>query len=168
MNTSTPGPRPWKKWQDWTVVLLGAALIATVLVTTPSSSARVTVLVIGSLLMLSGMYSLGTPELRSEYAHMVFGLLLAASPWALGFVHEGVAWSCWVLGAGAVLLGLASLPPAAEPAAHRGSEGQARHVSELTEVRESGGRHHLPDPDAEPAGAAESTERALSAMGSES
>lgn len=149
MNIRNPEPRPWKRWQDWTVVLLGASLITTVLVTDPSSSGRATVLVVGSLLTLSGVYSLGTPDLRSEYAHMVLGLLLSASPWALGFAHEGVAWWCWILGVGAVLLGLASLPPAVEPAACAEFSGPARVVSELTEVRASGGRHRLPEPDAD-------------------
>lgn len=160
MKSRTPISRPWKKWQDWTVVLLGAALIATVLVTEPSSSARATVLLAGSLLVLSGMYSLGTPELRSEFAHVVVGLALFASPWALGFAHGTVAWSCWILGAGAVLLGLASLPPTGEG---RGGSGQPRHVGELTEVRGSGGRHRLPESNAE-AGRS-GAERALSGTG---
>lgn len=122
------------------MLLLGASLLLIGPQVDAATGAELAVLALGSLLGLSGFYSLGAPELRTEYAHMTLGLLLLASPWALGFDDQGGAWSCWTTGLLAVLLGLSSLPPA-----ECGADGP-RSVSELTEVSPgSGGRHHRPD-----------------------
>lgn len=157
MTTETPEPLPWRKWQDWAVVLLGAFLLAADPQINADGGAELAVIVLSSLLALSGIYSLGAPELRTEYAHVALGLLLLASPWALNFADQSGAWWCWILGLLAVLLGLSSLPAA--DAEH----DPTRSVSELTEVTENGGRHHLPDPDAQITSARpSSTRRSLS------
>lgn len=138
------------------MVVLGASLFLMIPMTDPDSGARLAALVLGSLLALSGVYSLGAPELRTEYAHVVLGLVLFLSPWVLGFAGPA-SWLCWVVGTFAVLLGLAALPEA-DPA-----EAQPRSVSELTEVSETGGRHHMPDPDEQvPAATGSSTLRTFS------
>lgn len=136
------------------MLLLGASLLLIGPQVDAATGAELAVLALGSLLGLSGFYSLGAPELRTEYAHMALGLLLLASPWALGFDDQGGAWSCWTIGALAVLLGLSSLPPA-----ECGADGP-RSVSELTEVSPgSGGRHHRPDPDSQIASATSTSVR---------
>lgn len=167
MNTPERGPHPGKRWQGWTGVLLGSALMTTVVQTAPGTGARNIVLVFGSLLAVSGVYSLVVRQHRSEYAHMVLGFLLFVSPWVLGFAGQSTALPCWILGAGAVLLGLASLPPAEEPAAHSQQSQRPLRVCELTEVRASGGRHHLPDPSTDAGEAVtSSTQPALSGQSS--
>lgn len=159
MTSENPRPRPWRKWQDWGVVLLGTALLLADPVVHSAVRAELAVLVLGSLLVLSGLYSLGAPELRTEYAHVALGLLVFASPWALHLADLGSAWWCWIAGLIAVLLGISSLPPA-------DSADPPRAVAELTgltEIAEGGGRHHRPDPDAQLGSArTSSTRRALS------
>ena len=136
------------------MLLLGASLLLVGPQLGATTGAELAVLALGSLLGLSGLYSLGAPELRAEYAHMALGLLLLASPWALDFDDRGGAWSCWITGVLAILLGLSALPPA------ESEDDRARSVSELTEVAPSGGRHHRPDPDSHvPSSTASSTRR---------
>lgn len=146
-RTRTSEARPWTRWQDWAVVLLGASLFLMTPITAPGSGTRLTVLVLGSLLALSGVYSLGAPALRTEYTHIVLGIVLFVSPWMLRFadLHNHSAWVCWGLGFLAVLLGLAGMPAA--DTGEQETEDPLRKVSDLTDITRVGGRHHLPDPD---------------------
>jgi uncharacterized membrane protein HdeD (DUF308 family) len=116
---SGSGARPWSRWQDWAAVVLGAYLVLSTLWTETTGGALAALLVLGFLMLVSGLWSLATPaSMTSEYVHIALGVLLFVSPWALGFADlGGASWTAWILGVLAVLVGAAALPEA--NAAHR-------------------------------------------------
>lgn len=116
--------RPWTRWQDWGAVVLGVYLILATLWTTTGPAALTAMIVLGALLGISGAWSLAIPgSITSEYAHVVLGILLVVSPWVLGYAASvGAAWTTWVVGVLAVIVGVAALPEASS--AHR--SGMAR------------------------------------------
>ncbi|WP_438387544.1 SPW repeat protein [Actinopolyspora saharensis] len=116
--------RPWTRWQDWGAVVLGVYLILATLWTTTGPAALTAMIVLGALLGISGVWSLVMPgSITSEYAHVVLGILLVVSPWAFGYAASvGAAWTTWVVGVLAVIVGVAALPEA--NSAHR--SGMAR------------------------------------------
>lgn len=111
--------RAWTRWQDWAAVLLGAYLVVATLWTMTTMSALLTMLVLGGLLVIGGAWSLAIPgSMTSEYAHMLLGVLLFVSPWVLGYAaFAGAAWTSWVVGVLAVIVGAAALSEVG--AAHR-------------------------------------------------
>lgn len=118
-------PRPWTRWQDWAAVILGAYAILATLWTQTNGNALSAMLVLGALLVIAGLWSLAMPgSITSEYSHMLLGVLLFISPWVLGYTaNMGAAWTSWIVGVLAVLVGAAALPEA--NAAHqRGVAGQ--------------------------------------------
>ncbi|CAM05413.1 hypothetical protein SACE_6240 [Saccharopolyspora erythraea NRRL 2338] len=117
--------KPWMRWQDWVGVVLGAYLVLATLWTSTNGNAMSAMIVLGALLVIASVWSLAMPgSMTSEYAHMLLGVLLFISPWALGYTdYMGAAWTSWVVGVLAVIAGAAALPEA--NAAHqRGVAGQ--------------------------------------------
>lgn len=117
--------KPWTRWQDWAAVVLGAYLVLAPLWTTTNTGAMSAMIVLGALLVITAAWSLAMPgSMTSEYAHMLLGVLMFISPWVLGYYDlMGAAWSSWVVGVLAVVVGAAALPEA--NAAHgRGVAGQ--------------------------------------------
>lgn len=148
------------RWPQWCVLALGLgqALLSAV-VFAPAEPGRLALLVVGTLLVLSALYSLSTPELRTEHAHTLLGAVLAGAPWACGFAGSGrPAQLCWLLGGVTALVGIASVlapggrarraEPERVPAAEteRATDpGHTRRVGELTSVTaQPAGRHHEP------------------------
>lgn len=144
-------------WSTWSASALGLGQIllsATAFSAEPSG--RLAMLVVGALLLLSVLYSLITPGLRTEYVHVFLGLVLMSAPLTCGFAGSGgpAAW-CWALGGATVLVGLANLPPpgatesagSSEPAVARSEpeptgEPWPTRVGELTAVTaQQTGRH---------------------------
>lgn len=116
--------KPWTRWQDWLVVLLGVVAALAPLVVTVSTAAAWTLVVFGVLIAAVGLWSLAMPgSVVSEYFHLGLGVLLFVSPWVLGYTDlTGAAWTSWVVGVLAVAAGAAALPEA--NTAHRGLAGQ--------------------------------------------
>lgn len=118
MGARSSEVRPWQRWQDWAAVVLGVYLVLATLWAPTTGGATSALAVLGILLLVSGLWSLAAPgSLTSEYVHIVLGVLLFVSPWALGFAELGGSGTAWVVGVIAVALGLAALPEAS--AAHR-------------------------------------------------
>ncbi|WP_181188208.1 SPW repeat domain-containing protein [Actinopolyspora mortivallis] len=113
------GARPWTRWQDWGALLLGVYLILATLWTVTGPAALTAMILLGALLAVSGVWSLAMPgSVASEYAHVVLGILLVLSPWMFGYAGSGgAAWTSWVVGVLAVVVGVAALPEASS--AHR-------------------------------------------------
>lgn len=113
------GGKAWVRWQDWGAVILGAYLILATLWTTTNAGGLVTMIVLGALLLISGLWSLAMPgSMTSEYSHMVLGVLTFIAPWVIGYsMMMGSAWTSWVIGVLAVVVGAAALPDAT--AVHR-------------------------------------------------
>lgn len=124
-SSSGSSAKPWTRWQDWASVVLGAYLVLATLWTATGAAALTTMIVLGALLVVAGAWSLAMPgSITSEYAHVLLGVLLVISPWVLGYTQfGGAAWTSWVVGVLAVIVGVAALPEA--NAAHRsGMAGQ--------------------------------------------
>jgi hypothetical protein len=98
----------WKRWQDWSVVILGVLLFIAPFAfgATTFASAAWTAYIGGALLVIFGLVSLANPSLQaSEWVDGVVGVLLFLSPWVLGFTAlSTLAWSAWIIGVLAVLL----------------------------------------------------------------
>ncbi|MGH4013403.1 MAG: SPW repeat domain-containing protein [Pseudonocardiaceae bacterium] len=116
--------KQWMRWQDWGAVVLAVVAGLSVLWLETSDAAAWTLLGFGVLLLASGLWSLAMPgSVASEYVHIALGVLLFISPWVLGYADlVGAAWTSWVIGALAVLVGAAAVPVATTT--HRGVAGQ--------------------------------------------
>ncbi|MEU6130114.1 SPW repeat protein [Saccharopolyspora sp. NPDC047091] len=117
--------RPWTRWQDWAALVLGLYAVLATMWTRTSGGALSAMVVLGGLLVIAAVWSLALPRsMTSEYAHMLLGVLLFIAPWVLGYsALTGAAWTSWVVGVLAVLVGAAALPEAT--VAHgRGVAGQ--------------------------------------------
>ena len=99
----------WKRWQDWLTVIIGVLLFITPFVfgATAMAGAAWTAYIGGALLVIAGLWSLssGTNQWL-EWAMVVVGVLVFIAPWVLGFTSESsIAWSAWIAGVLAVLIG---------------------------------------------------------------
>lgn len=116
--------KQWTRWQDWGAVVLGIIAGLSVLWLTVSDAAMWSLLVFGVLLLATGLWSLAMPgSVASEYVHIALGALFFISPWVLGYADAtGAAWTSWVIGALAVVVGASAVPVATT--VHRGMAGQ--------------------------------------------
>jgi uncharacterized membrane protein len=99
----------WKRWQDWATVVVGVLLFITPFVfgATTTTAAAWTAYIGGVLLVIAGLWSLSSGTNQwIEGAEVVLGVLLFIAPWVLGFSSlTNMAWSCWIAGILAVVLG---------------------------------------------------------------
>lgn len=116
--------KQWMRWQDWGAVVLGVVAGLSVLFVDTSNAAKWTLVVFGVLLLASGLWSLAMPgSVASEYVHIALGALLFISPWVLDYYDlRWAAWTSWVVGVLAVVIGVVAIPVATT--AHRGVAGQ--------------------------------------------
>ena len=111
--------KKWSRWQDWVAVAVGAYAALSVLWTTQAGSSTPILVTLGVLLVAAGVWSLAMPGLVTmEWIHVVIGILLVISPWFGGYATQiGVAWTSWVCGALAIVVGVWAIQPARQ--AHR-------------------------------------------------
>ncbi|MET0714822.1 MAG: SPW repeat protein [Mycetocola sp.] len=111
--------KKWTRWQDWAAVALGLYVALSVLWTTQAGTSMPILITLGVLLAGSGVVSLAMPGLVSmEWIHVVIGALLVISPWVGGYASQmGVAWTSWICGALAIVVGALAIQPARQ--AHR-------------------------------------------------
>jgi len=99
----------WKRWQGWITVVLGVLLFITPFIFGATGMAAVawTAYVGGLLLVIAGLWSLSAPSIHfTEYSEIVIGVLVFVAPFVLGFTGlTYMAWSDWIAGILAVLLG---------------------------------------------------------------
>jgi uncharacterized membrane protein HdeD (DUF308 family) len=104
-------PGTWKRWQDWLTVVIGVLLFITPFVfrATGITAAAWTAYIGGVLLVIAGLSNLSLSNGKNqliEWAEVVIGVLLFIAPWALGFASvSNIAWSVWIAGVLAVLIG---------------------------------------------------------------
>ncbi len=114
--------KPWRKWQDWSTLALGAILFFAPLLygalNTPPCSLGSTAWfsapsswdawIAGVLLVAASLWALARPGAGvTEWVRIVLGVWLFFVPWILGFVATGVvAWTAWVIGLLVVALAL--------------------------------------------------------------
>ena len=116
--------KAWTRWQDWAALVIGVLAALSPLVVATSTGAVWALVVLGVLIAATALWSLASPDsVFSEYAHIVFGVLLFISPWVLTYSDlTGASWTSWVAGVLAVIVGATAVPAAT--ASHRSIAGQ--------------------------------------------
>jgi len=104
--------KTWRRWQDWIALVAGVYALLSPLWTGTDTAAMWSLIVFGALIALASLASLARPEMDSlEYAHAVLGALLFIAPWVLGYADiMGAAWTSWIAGLVALVVGVAALP----------------------------------------------------------
>jgi hypothetical protein len=104
----------WKRWQDWSVVVLGAIMFVTPFVfgETSQTVAAGAAYVLGVLLVLAGLGNAATAKAGGfEIVPAILAVILFVSPWIFGFTAvTALAWSAWIV-AILIVLAIGSLYP---------------------------------------------------------
>ncbi|MDN3358730.1 SPW repeat protein [Actinomadura sp. DC4] len=105
--------KAWTRWQDWVAVVAGVyAILSPIWVsTTHEGGAVASLIVLGALLVITGLYSLARATTLSSVAAqwllVLWGVLLFVAPWVITYTsHSGAAWTSWIVGVIGVLAGL--------------------------------------------------------------
>src|SRR5260370_17215796 len=110
----------WKRWQDWSVVVLGAIMFVSPLVfaETCQTVAASAAYVLGALIVLAGLLNAAMARAGGvEIVPAILAVILFVSPWVFGFsVVTALAWSAWIV-AILLVLALGSLYPTVPPPA---------------------------------------------------
>jgi hypothetical protein len=113
-NKEVTSMRPWTRLQDYGVLIAGlyAALSPIWVSTTGERGAFWALIALGVLMAVAALSSLAMPGVvATEWLVILFGVLLFAAPWVLGYTDRtGAAWTSWVVGVVAVVLGASSVP----------------------------------------------------------
>ena len=104
----------WTRWQDWVAVAAGLYTALSTIWTAHTGASVPLMIVLGVLLIAAGVWSLAMPGLVSmEWIHVALGVLLFISPWVGNYVAStGAAWTSWIVGVIAVVVGLLAVQPA--------------------------------------------------------
>ena len=96
------------------VAVAGAVLALSPIWVSVSASAIATMIVLGSLIFLAGLFAAVSPRVVvGGWANVIFGVATFIAPWVIGYnAKPGASWTSWVVGAIAFLLGLAAFVPA--------------------------------------------------------
>lgn len=105
--------RPWGRWQDLIIALVGIWLFISpwVLTTTGSAEAAWNTWIVGAIIFvvaLVALVALGTPSNpTADWVNVVLGVWLFISPWVLRYtgVKDG-SWNAWIFGVSTVILAL--------------------------------------------------------------
>jgi SPW repeat len=93
----------WKRWQDWSVVVLGAILFVTpfVFAETAMTTAATSAYILGVLVVLAGLLNAAMSKVGGlELIPAVLAVIVFVSPWLFGFASvTALAWSAWIIGA---------------------------------------------------------------------
>lgn len=102
----------FKRWQDWAIVAIGIALVATPFVfsETSNSNAAYTAYIMGALVALGGLVTafMATPLRLLEWTVATLGVILFVTPWLFGFTTAvATSWVCWI--AAVAIVGVSSI-----------------------------------------------------------
>ena len=104
----------WKRWQDWSVVVLGAVMFVTPFVfgETSQTVAASAAYALGVLLVLAGLGNAAIAKAGGfEIVPAILAVILFVSPWSFGFTAvTALAWSAWIV-AILIVLAIGSLYP---------------------------------------------------------
>lgn len=107
--------KKWTRWEDWVAIAAGAAAVISALIIPPMGASVALMLVLGALLIISGVVNLAMPGLVAmEYVQAALGVLLIISPWVGGYADAmtfGAAWMSWICGAVALVVALLAIRP---------------------------------------------------------
>ena len=102
----------WTRWQVWLGLLAGAYAALSPLWTDTDTTATRTMIVLGAVTVAVSLWSLATSEERfSEYALMIVGVCLVASPWVMSFDNmSNMRLTAVITGAVAIVAGILAMP----------------------------------------------------------
>jgi hypothetical protein len=100
------------RWQDGVCLVAGLYALLSPLWTSTDTVAMWSLIVLGVLIAAASVVPLTGRTMDSmEYGHAAFGVLLFIAPWVLGYADQtGAAWTSWVVGVIAFVVGLAAVP----------------------------------------------------------
>lgn len=100
------------RWQDGVCLVAGLYALLSPLWTETSTAAMWTLVILGALIAAASVMPLMGRTLDTmEYAHAAFGALLFIAPWVMGYSGAtGAAWTSWIVGVVAFVVGLSALP----------------------------------------------------------
>ncbi len=106
--------KKWTRWEDWVAVVVGLVTAISALVMAPVGASMTMMLVLGALLIISGLVNLAMPGLVAmEWVQLALGVLLFISPWIGGYANAaGPAWVSWICGAIAAIVAAVAVRPA--------------------------------------------------------
>ena len=104
----------WTRWEDWVAVVVGAVVALSGIFMERAGASMVWMLVLGVLLVASGLVNLAMPGLvATEYVQLGLGVLLFIAPWIGGYASAmGPAWVSWIGGAVAAIVAALAIRPA--------------------------------------------------------
>ncbi len=107
--------KKWTRWEDWVAIAAGLAVALSTMFVPAMGSSVAIMLVLGVLLIISGLVNLAMPGLVAmEYVQGALGVLLIISPWIGGYADAmtfGAAWMSWVCGAIVVVVAALAIRP---------------------------------------------------------
>lgn len=110
--------KKWTRWEDWVAIAAGLAVLLSTMFVTHAGASLSMMLVLGALLVVSGIVNLAAPGLVAmEYVQAGLGVLLIISPWVGGYAGSmsmGAAWMSWICGAVALVVGILAIRPSME------------------------------------------------------
>ena len=108
--------KKWTRWEDWVAIAVGLVAAGSTFFMEQSGASMVWMLVLGVLLIASGLVNLAMPGLvATEYVQLGLGALLFIAPWIGGYASAtefGPAWISWICGAVAVIVAALAIRPA--------------------------------------------------------
>lgn len=105
--------KKWTRWQDWVAVAAGLYAALSTLWTAAAGASLALMLILGILLIISGLWNLAMPGMVAmEWVQVALGVLLFISPWIGVYATQmGVAWTSWICGIVAVVVALLAVQP---------------------------------------------------------
>lgn len=104
--------RTHRSWEDWTLLVLGAALIVSPAFdpTSLTPAALLNAVVVGFLILCFALSELSLVERWEERANLALGAWMIVAPLALGYFGAGTLWFWHIaIGAAVALLALLEL-----------------------------------------------------------
>ena len=99
----------WKRWQDWTNLVLGVWLFfAPFFVSGYNPASTWAAWIVGALIVAASLWALYAPQAQfAEWSNAIVGSWTFLAPWLLGFSSSSAhAWNAWIVGALVALLSL--------------------------------------------------------------
>lgn len=105
--------KPWAKFQDWSILVLGAVLFLApwLFGTTSTVVGSWNAWIVGIVFVVVSLLALARPSAFGyEWIGILAGVWLFFAPWFLGFAAVGAAaWTAWIIGILVVALALGKL-----------------------------------------------------------
>lgn len=114
--------RTWTRWVEIVALVAGAVLALSPIWVSVGANGIATMIVLGALIFLAGLFgvAVSSGQVPASWSNLILGVLTFIAPWVIGYYHApGAAWTSWVVGVVAFIVGLVTLAPKASLAPRR-------------------------------------------------